>query len=83
MPCQVVYLPTTFMEENFDAASLPLNCEMVVEADGMMVPGETHHVTIKAVPRQVRAAGLQAGCLLLLDARAACCDSSGCSTMEL
>jgi len=51
-PNKVVYLPTTFMEENFDPDSLPLNCEMVVDADGTLVPGEKHHVTIKAVPRQ-------------------------------
>ncbi len=28
-PNKVVYLPTTFMEENFDPESLPINCEMV------------------------------------------------------
>lgn len=33
-PNKVVYLPTTFMEENFDPASLPVNCEMIVETDG-------------------------------------------------
>jgi hypothetical protein len=50
-----VYLPTTFMEEAYpDPACLPINCEMVVERDGVLVPGEKHHVTIKAVPRQVR-----------------------------
>lgn len=52
-PNKVVYLPTTFMEEAFDPAALPINCEMVVERDGVPVPGEKHHVTIKAVPRQV------------------------------
>lgn len=52
-PNKVVYLPTTFMEDHFDPAELPLNCEMVVEADGHMVQGEKHLVTIKAVPRQV------------------------------
>jgi len=32
----VVYLPTTFMEENFDAASLPVNCMMIVETNGVV-----------------------------------------------
>lgn len=50
-PNKVVYLPTTFMEDNFDPASLPVNCEMLVETNGEELPGR-HMVTIKAVPRQ-------------------------------
>lgn len=50
-PNKVVYLPTTFMEDNFDPLSLPVNCEMVVEVNGSEIPG-SHQVTIKAVPRQ-------------------------------
>lgn len=30
----MVYLPTTFMEDNFVAFSLPVNCLMIVETDG-------------------------------------------------
>ncbi len=48
----MVYLPTTFVEEAFDPATLPINCELVVEADGAPVRGERHMVSIKAVPRQ-------------------------------
>lgn len=33
-PNKVVYLPTTFVEEEFDVARLPLDCELLVEADG-------------------------------------------------
>jgi len=47
---KVVYLPTTFMEEYFDPASLPMNINMIVEANGVELP-DTHTVTIKAVPR--------------------------------
>uniref|UniRef100_A0A6T5TVW3 Bromo domain-containing protein n=1 Tax=Chlamydomonas chlamydogama TaxID=225041 RepID=A0A6T5TVW3_9CHLO len=50
-PNKVVYLPTTFMEEHFDPACLPINCEMVVETDEGEQP-DKHMVTIKAVPRQ-------------------------------
>ncbi|KAG1669491.1 hypothetical protein FOA52_015658 [Chlamydomonas sp. UWO 241] len=49
-PNKVVYLPTTFMEENFEPASLPLNCELIVETNGA-VQLERHRVTIKAIPR--------------------------------
>jgi hypothetical protein len=38
------------MEENFEPASLPINCEMIVETNGAVQP-ERHMVTIKAVPR--------------------------------
>lgn len=55
-PNKVVYLPTTFMEEHFNTACLPVNCEMLVEADHSLQP-ERHTVTIKAVPRQVGAGG--------------------------
>ncbi|GAX77534.1 hypothetical protein CEUSTIGMA_g4978.t1 [Chlamydomonas eustigma] len=50
-PNKVVYLPTTFMEENFEAACLPVNCKMIVETNGIVQP-EYHNVTIKSVPRQ-------------------------------
>ncbi|GIL52190.1 hypothetical protein Vafri_8128 [Volvox africanus] len=50
-PNKVVYLPTTFVEEEFDVAALPLDCELRVEADGVLTD-ETFRVTIKAVPRQ-------------------------------
>ena len=33
-PNKVVYLPSTFMEENFDPGSLPVNCSMIVETNG-------------------------------------------------
>lgn len=33
-PNKVVYLPTTFVEEEFDVARLPLDCELLVEAEG-------------------------------------------------
>ncbi|EFJ48061.1 hypothetical protein VOLCADRAFT_91250 [Volvox carteri f. nagariensis] len=50
-PNKVVYLPTTFVEEEFDVAALPLDCELRVEADGVLTD-ETFRVSIKAVPRQ-------------------------------
>uniref|UniRef100_A0A7R9Z2M6 Bromo domain-containing protein n=1 Tax=Chlamydomonas euryale TaxID=1486919 RepID=A0A7R9Z2M6_9CHLO len=50
-PNKVVYLPTTFMEENFEPGSLPVNCEMIVETNGTVQP-DRHMVTIKSVPRQ-------------------------------
>lgn len=50
-PNKVVYLPTTFVEEEFDVARLPLDCELLVEAEGELAQ-ETFEVTIKAVPRQ-------------------------------
>ncbi|GIL83556.1 hypothetical protein Vretimale_10328 [Volvox reticuliferus] len=50
-PNKVVYLPTTFVEEEFDVSALPLDCELRVEADGALTD-ETFRVTIKAVPRQ-------------------------------
>ncbi|GLC42098.1 hypothetical protein PLESTM_001291200 [Pleodorina starrii] len=50
-PNKVVYLPTTFVEEEFDVTALPLECELRVEADGVQTD-ETFRVTIKSVPRQ-------------------------------
>lgn len=51
-PNKVVYLPTTFIEDNFDHSLMPvINCSLVVEADGVEQPGR-HEVTIKSVPRQ-------------------------------
>ncbi|PNH11077.1 hypothetical protein TSOC_002149 [Tetrabaena socialis] len=50
-PNKVVYLPTTFVEEEFNVALLPLECELLVEADGALAR-ETFRVTIKSVPRQ-------------------------------
>ncbi len=52
-PNKVVYLPTTFMEDAFDPGMLPINCELVVEADGHMVTGEKHCVTIKGKQHSV------------------------------
>ncbi len=41
------------MEEAFDPSNLPLNCNLLVDRDGVPIAGERHLVTIKAVPRQV------------------------------
>ncbi|KXZ53958.1 hypothetical protein GPECTOR_6g877 [Gonium pectorale] len=49
-PSKVVYLPTAFVEEEFDVSTLPLDCELAVEADGVDTE-ERFKVTIKAVPR--------------------------------
>ncbi|GFR51893.1 hypothetical protein Agub_g14373 [Astrephomene gubernaculifera] len=49
-PNKVVYLPTTFVEEEFEVACLPLDCCLLVEADGADTE-EVFRVTIKAVPR--------------------------------
>ena len=48
---KVIYLPTSFMEDNFDPELVPVTCNLLVEADGLEQPGR-HEVTIKSVPRQ-------------------------------
>lgn len=50
-PLQVIYLPTSFMEDNFNPYLVPVNCILLVEADGVEQAG-SHEVTIKSVPRQ-------------------------------
>ena len=43
-PNKVVYLPTTFVEEEFEVTALPLDCELQVEADGVLA-AETYRVS--------------------------------------